>query len=309
MRMMHKIAVWGMVVAILSGAATASAADDTLKPYILAGVRSGPVSAVKTQVEQRLTEIGFEVVGAYAPMGDESISIICLTSPALKQAASQAGGLLGFAAVIRVGLLAVDDKVEVSFMNPPYWGNAYYRDAYADVESTYKVVDDSLRKALAAGNAQAFKPYGSKKGLSASKLRKYHYMMAMPYFDDVVTLADETEYSQVTKTIESAVQEEDSQASIVYKIKFPDQSMALYGIALGGERGENRFLPKIDSHQPRHITFLPYEMLVLPDRVVMLHGKYRIALSFPDLSMGTFMKISSTPGDIADSMRRLTTAK
>jgi len=38
----------------------------------------------------------------------------------------------------------------------------------------------------------------------------------------------------------------------------------------------------------------------------MLHAKYRIAISFPDLSMGQFMKIFSTPGDIEDIMKSLT---
>ena len=30
----------------------------------------------------------------------------------------------------------------------------------------------------------------------------------------------------------------------------------------------------------------------------MLHGKFRIAQSFPDLTMGTFMKISGAPDGI-----------
>jgi hypothetical protein len=37
----------------------------------------------------------------------------------------------------------------------------------------------------------------------------------------------------------------------------------------------------------------------------MLHGRYRIALSFPDLTMGTFSKIMSTPGDIEDLLKQL----
>jgi len=34
----------------------------------------------------------------------------------------------------------------------------------------------------------------------------------------------------------------------------------------------------------------------------MLHGKYRIAIYWPEMTMGTFMKISSTPGDIEDML-------
>jgi hypothetical protein len=37
----------------------------------------------------------------------------------------------------------------------------------------------------------------------------------------------------------------------------------------------------------------------------MLHGRFRIALSFPDLTMGTFSKIMSTPGDIEEAMRQI----
>ena len=103
--------------------------------------------------------------------------------------------------------------------------------------------------------------------------------------------------------IETNAVAEDSLIEIVYSVKFPDQKMALYGTAIKGEEGEKNFLPKIDFNEPRHVPFLPYEMLVLDGKVISLHGKYRIALSFPDLTMGTFMKIMSTPGDIADAQK------
>jgi hypothetical protein len=38
----------------------------------------------------------------------------------------------------------------------------------------------------------------------------------------------------------------------------------------------------------------------------MLHGKYRFALHWPELTMGQFMKISSTPGDVEDFLKALT---
>jgi hypothetical protein len=66
------------------------------------------------------------------------------------------------------------------------------------------------------------------------------------------------------------------------------------------------FLPKIDVNSPKHTAFLPYEFLVYENKVLMLHGRYRIALSFPDLGMGTFMKIMSTPGNLADAVESLT---
>jgi hypothetical protein len=35
----------------------------------------------------------------------------------------------------------------------------------------------------------------------------------------------------------------------------------------------------------------------------MLHGKFRIAQSFPDLSMGNFMNISGAPDAIENSIK------
>ena len=86
-----------------------------------------------------------------------------------------------------------------------------------------------------------------------------------------------------------------------------EMQLSLFGVELAGQRGEKLFLPKIDKKEPMHLTFLPYEFLVMKDKVGMLHGKFRIALSFPDLSMGTFMKISSTPGDIKNYLRLIAT--
>jgi hypothetical protein len=37
----------------------------------------------------------------------------------------------------------------------------------------------------------------------------------------------------------------------------------------------------------------------------MLHGRYRIALSFPDLTMGTFTMIMSTPPTIKKMLEQL----
>ncbi|MEZ4899631.1 MAG: hypothetical protein R2806_22490 [Saprospiraceae bacterium] len=92
---------------------------------------------------------------------------------------------------------------------------------------------------------------------------------------------------------------------MVYKVNVPGKNLTLYGLALSGDDGEAKFMPIIDIHVPRHTAFLPYEMLVMNNEVHMLHGRYRIALSFPDLTMGTFTKIMSTPGHIEDLLKQL----
>ncbi len=68
------------------------------------------------------------------------------------------------------------------------------------------------------------------------------------------------------------------------------------------EDGESYFLPKIGMD---HVAAMPYEIILQGKEATILHGKYRIALHWPDLTMGTFMKIMSTPGDIEDTLKGL----
>ena len=285
-------------------AVSSTFAADKLKPYTLAGVVSGTMEAAEQRISEALAGKGFQVAGSYTPAADDTLGVICVSHPLLRKHAAKAGGLLGFAATLRVGLHATEDGVAVSYTTPAYWGNAYYRKAYTTVEADYVTLDTSLRAAFTTTGVDTFEAYGSKKGLKASKLQKYHYMMSMPHFDNVVKLAKKSTYAELVKRIEARVTD-NPDAALVYAVKFEEQKMALFGIALTGEEGEKKFLPVIDFAQPRATPFLPYELLVLEDRAVMLHGKYRIALSFPDLSMGTFMKIVSTPGKIAATMRSL----
>jgi hypothetical protein len=277
-------------------------AAENLKPYILAGTENGDLAAVQAKVTGLLTNEGFEVVGNYAPMDDASLGVICISHADLKKAVAERSGLRGLAAVLRVGLHQKGDTVHVSYTTPFYWGHAYFRKDFAAVSSLYEELGAKLKTALSGLSAPAFTPFGSKKGLSGKDLQKYRYMVAMPRFDDVVTLATKTPYADLVKRVKKNCTAEGSEVGIVYAVEFPEQKMALYGISLGGKKGEKAFLPKIDFGEPRHTPFLPYEVLVMEDRAVMLHGKYRIALSFPDLSMGTFMKIVSTPGDIKDAL-------
>ena len=281
-----------------------TAQEVNLKPYTLAGIQQGTMQDVQTVINDQLEKAGFTIEGSYSPMQSDSLTVICISHPILLSNAKINGGLLGFASVLRIGLHQTSTGIEVSYTTPEYWGNAYYRDQYSEVVADYVSINASLKEVFASLSNPTFLAFGSKKGLSSKQLSKYHYMMAMPYFENVVELAKDLPYQEAVNRIEERVQT-NPDAEIVYSVKYPEQGMALYGIALTGDEGEKNFLPIIDIGEPPHTPFLPYELLVLGDKTVMLHGRYRIALSFPDLTMGTFMKIMSTPGYIAKTMGTL----
>ena len=276
-----------------------------LKPYVLAIKSTESVATLKEKVKASLEENGLSVIGQYKPADDNNRWILVVSSPDLDRAVEQVGGLTGFAAALRVAITKEGSETIVSYTNPKYWGNAYFRDSFTKVANNYIAFSNKLIKSMKSVGEFKGTTFGSEEGLSVKDLRKYHYMMGMPYFDDTVELEEFESYSAAIEKVEANIAKGVPNVKLVYKHKVPGKNITLYGFALSGEKGEGKFMPIIDIGKPKHTAFLPYEILIVDNKVHMLNGRFRIALSFPDLTMGTFTKIMSTPGDIEDLMEQL----
>ena len=276
-----------------------------LSPYIVGFETTESVAVVQVKITDQLALNGIRVVGNYQPANDKNRSVIIFTSSELENAVKTTGGLTGFAVALRIGITNENGKTVVSYTNPFYWGNAYFRNDFDKVSAYYTAVAGRLEKAMKTSGEFIGKPFGSKHGLTEKALRKYHYMFAMPYFDNLIELATFDNYTAALDKIESGLKKGVSDVKMIYKVAIPGQESTLYGFALSGEKGESKFLPIIDIGLPKHTAFLPYEVLVTGNKVLMLHGRYRIALSFPDLTMMTFTKIMSTPGNIENLLKQL----
>lgn len=274
-----------------------------LKPYIAGLESTRSVTEMAGELKTALKAEGLQVLGAYQPMGSTDRYVIVFGAPELDRAVQQTGGLTGFALALRVAITREGGKTVVSYTNPEYWGNAYFRTEYPKVSNLYATVTVKLEKAMRACGTFTGKPFGSKEGLSVDDLRKYRYMFGMPRFDDTELIKSFPTYQAAVDAVEKAFSRGVKNVSKVYSTELPGKQLKLYGVALSGERGEKHFMEKIDIGGQKHTAFLPYEFLVMGKEVYMLHGRYRIALSFPDLTMGTFTKIMSTPGDIEDLVR------
>lgn len=279
--------------------------SQTLKPYILGSTCSKSINDVKAMAKTGLKEAGFTVVGEYMPVEDDARWVIIVSHPALDKAVKSVGELTGFASTLRLALTKEGDVVNITYTNPVYWGNAYFRKDFDKVAANYAEVEGAFKKAVLNIGTVKGTQFGSEKGLEPNDLRKYHYMFGMPYFDDTKEFADFDSHDEAVAKIESSLRAGKLGVKLVYKHSVPGTKLTLFGLALSGDTGEGNFMPKIDKSTPKHTAFLPYELLVMDDEVHMLHGRFRIALSFPDLTMGTFTKIMSSPGDIENLLKQL----
>lgn len=278
---------------------------ENLKPYILGAVSSKSLEATKVLVKTNLQSSGLEVIGEYMPAKDSKRWIIAVTSSDLTAAVKKEGGLRGFAAVLRVAITKEGSNVNITYTNPVYWGNAYFQDDFTKVASNYKAFSNKMISAMKKSGIYKGTYFGSEEGVELDDVREYQYMFGMPDFDDVVTLGEFDSFDAAKNKIDANIKAGVSGLKLVYAYEIPGTKLKLYGFAINGANGESSFLPTIDLGSPKHTAFLPYEVLVNDDEVVMLHGRYRIALAFPDLTMGTFSKIMSTPGDIEDALKKV----
>lgn len=275
-------------------------AGQSLSPYLKITEKKEPIQTVSKSVRDALQENGFEVLGTYHPADRSSLEVIAFTRKDLKNTVAKVEDRGALAAAMKIGLVAEGGKVTVSCTNPEYLLRAYLRDEYNTYKSTFGKFTADLQAALSSVGDD-FTPFGG--AVEADKLKNYHYKIMMPYFTDPVTLWEYASFEEGLRTIEDNLRQKRGNSVKVYQIVYPDKGIAVFGVGLRDkEEGESHFLPKIGVE---HAAAMPYEIILQNKTATMLHGKYRIALHWPDLTMGTFMKIMSTPGDIEDALEKI----
>jgi hypothetical protein len=271
-----------------------------ISPYIKIGETSETIQQASDNIIAALKADSFIVLGNYHPANKSSLKVIAFTRTDLKNTVIKVKDRGALAAIFKIGLVKEGDKVLMSYTNPDYILRAYLGDNYDRYSSTFDSFNIDLKRTLSVIGDE-FKPFGGT--VAADKLKKYHYKIMMPYFTDPVELMEFSSFAEGLATIEANLKARKENTKLVYKLVYNSDEVAVFGVGLQSrEDGEPHFLPKIGE---AHVAALPYEIILQGKQATILHGKYRIALHWPDLTMGTFMKIMSTPGDIEDTMESL----
>jgi hypothetical protein len=255
-------------------------------------VAGANVQAVATAVEGKLKSGGFKVVGKYFPKNLAGYGVVIATDDAMLDEIGSVGGYAVMGAAVRVGVKA---DGSVAYTNPDYWYRAYFRKDFEKREEAVKALQGRLEKALGAG-----------KGLGGdeapSNLTHYRYMIGMERLDSYKNkLAEYGSFAEALKAVRENLAKGAGKTAKVYEVVLPDRKLAVFGVAMNGSgNSDGEWISKIDMQN--NITGLPYEVYVINNEVGAPHGRFRIALAFPDVGMGQFMRISSLPNTIIETM-------
>ena len=299
--MMNKSVLKNMLLSalLLFGISNAMADDARLKPFVLASKGAGTIAEKTDQAKAALVAGGFTVVGDYSPYAGAEILIV--TNDVLKKnaAESEHGG---FGAIQRVAITKVKNEIQVSYTNPVYMANAYR------MKGDLSGVAAQLASAL--GKVEEF---GSARGMTASQIRKYHYMFGMEYFNEPSVLAEYPSYEEAARLVDAKLSSNKNGVTKVYRVDIPGKQETIFGVAMKGLTSDDQYMDdrfimnEIDFHDVRSTAHLPYEVLVSGNKVYALYARFRIAINFPDLSMmgnHSFMNIMKTPNAIRDVLQK-----
>ena len=286
-----------ILTAVMSVLLIGAVQAEAIKPFFLAEMQNGDMASVVNATKQKLTGGGFEVVGEYSPYAD--VTIIGVTNDALKQAAGETEfGVFGAAQRVTVSKGA-DGKMQVAYTNPTYMAHAYRMKG--DLANVTAALNQTL------GMQQT---YGSEKGKTAEKLRDYQYKWLMPYFYDRLELASYSNYDAAVKGVEAALAAGKGGVKKVYRVDLPGKDASLFGVNVTDQAkdecaGDKYIMERIDFKDIKSTGHLPYDIVVKGNKAYALRAEFRIAISFPDLSMmgsNSFASIMCAPSAIEETL-------
>ncbi len=272
-----------------------------LTAYYEVGNSNANMNEVIETVKNALQDGGFNIIGTYNPKESDDLAVICYTRSDLEKIALDFSDRGALAATLKIGLKKDNGVIKISMLNPIYLFYAYFVEGISKHESELQKISDEAINAMKKLGSD-MKPFGG--ALSKNKLQKYHYKIMMPYFNNAEKLNEFSSFEEGVKVIKNNLATNKGNTQKVYELIYPDKQVAVFGVALfNKEDGEAKFLPIIGEDQ---LAAMPYELILQGKTASILPGRYRIALHWPELTMGTFMKIMSTPGYIKKTMEGLT---
>ena len=223
----------------------------------------------------KLKTAGFEVVGTYPT--DAGTSVLFTNAAMKAQADKPTRGLAA------VGRLLVDtEHNQTSIANPMYFDKAFMQKQY----------DEKTSAATLAALEKAFGPLkDSADKWSFDDLPSYHFMIGMPYYEDMSVVGEGSTADLVAKA-------KAAKGTVAVMQLSADRYVAFVQL----DRRTNGFVKKIGTQNGQ---LLPWAVLIEDGKAKALSAKYYIAISYPLLTMTEFMTIATVPGAIENDLKKI----
>lgn len=291
--------IFSLVIALMLIFSIADAQN--IPPYYNGGNIKGSVDEVGEIVTKSLEEKGFEIIGSYHPKASQYLKVIVFTRADLKTVCGNIEDRGMLAAALKVGLKRIDDsKTVISLLNPEYLFYGFLRDAVKKNKTALSKITNDAKAAIKSIDNKLIGFGGNQ---DVDDIKDYQYMAFMPYFSDPIEVGEFDSFEAGVAKIKKNLAANKGGTVKVYEMIDNAKKIAVFGVGFHHKKdGEGFFLPIIGE---KNIAAMPYEIILMDDEATILAGKFRFAIFWPELTMGEFMKIVETPGDVEDFMEGL----
>jgi uncharacterized protein (DUF302 family) len=230
----------------------------------------GPLVDVES-VKSKLTGAGFTILSEFVIDKKGQLTSIVFTNKELQSQGDKENR--GFAASLRVLVDKVNNQISIT--NPLYLSRAFMQ---KDFDSKIALGVLKTLRGLFGGLKD------SNDILKYHLLPKYHFMVAMPYYEDMIEIAKDDTAKLLAKA--------KANKNVVFTQKISENR---YVIGFKLSNRTSKFVKKIGYE---NAGLLPYPILIEDGVAKIMAPKYYIALMYPMLKMSQFMTISTIPGAI-----------
>ncbi|HEX5330979.1 hypothetical protein [Sulfuricurvum sp.] len=275
MKKFYSLIMSALVLGFCGCAGTAPEAEAGVKvEKVVATYKIGAYSDVDS-VKSKLSSAGFEVIGTKST---DAGTTVLFTNAQMKAMANKPSRAL--AAVGRI--LVDDERKQVSIANPVYFGKAFMQKEYSHAVASAELA--SLEKAFGPLKDSADK-------WEFDALAGYHFMVGMPYYEDMSVVGEGSTADLVAKAQKA------KGTTAVVKVG-EDRYVAFVDM----DRRTNGFVKKIGTQNGQ---ILPWAVLIEGGQAKALSAKYFIAISYPLLTMSEFMTIATVPGAVEVDLKKI----
>ncbi len=262
---------------------------DTKKELQVGDIKNNRVSAYlrgtfvdSNSVKNSLVKAGFTLLSEYVIDKKGLLTTIVFTSEEFQKQGDKPNR--GFASSMRI---LVDKKnKQISITNPLYTSRAFMQDEFD--EKISQVVLDKLRGAFSGLK-------DSDGMIKFHLLPKYHFMVSMPYYKDMLEVAS----AKDSQTLIDKIKAHKKGKKLLYMQKLSKDRFVI-GIQLS--KRTSKFVKKIGYENS---GLLPYPILIENGVAKILDPKYYIAVMYPKLKMSQFMTIATIPDAIEKDCGRV----
>jgi hypothetical protein len=263
-----------------------SGVAQTYKPFILAAESDQDMTYVIEKLRGNFYDYSLIEVGAFAASENTDQWVVVLSSPELLSIYRRGYDEKGFIPTWRIAVTKAGDKWIITYPETKYWGHALLQEDFPSMEIRFMSLAGKIEQAINSSINGNFEEFGSENGLTSDEIIRPADPSVDSGYGYAEVISTFNTFEEASNAILQYFTNEYTGLKIVYQWDPPRTETRLFGFTFNGPMAvEDSDSPaKGNDLMVAQEALIPYECLVVGNKVYIVKDSYILPLIFPDLS-------------------------